>query len=419
MSSVENTLLRQFLATRRYSLQICSSLEVEDYNLQAADFASPPKWHLAHTSWFFETFLLKPFLPDYTVISDLYETLFNSYYNGVGKPFQRASRGLLSRPTLDEVLVYRSHVDEGIGTLLRGQQAHSEHDAIVERIVLGIEHERQHQELFFTDIKYSLSANPLTPSYTQPGTRGNSSETSTALAFIPFEGGLTETGNEGSGFSFDNELPRHRSWVEPFKLANRLVTNAEYQAFIDDGGYQRPELWLADGWATVIDSGWSSPLYWQNTKDGPMEFTLHGLVARQESAPVCHVSGYEAEAYARWCDARLPTEQEWELAASVHSPPGLGIEISSPHPERAPSETTGALQLYDSCWQWTRSAYTPYPGFKTSPGAIGEYNGKFMSNQWVLRGGSCVSIPAQLRPSYRNFFYPPDRWQFSGIRLAK
>ncbi len=418
MPSVEDTLLEQFLATRRYSLQICRPLEVEDYNLQAADFASPPKWHLAHTSWFFETFLLKPFLPDYIAINDLYETLFNSYYNGVGKPFQRASRGLLSRPTLDEVLAYRAHIDEGIRTLLRSQ-AHSERDAIVERVVLGIEHERQHQELFFTDIKYSLSANPLAPSYSQRNTKGSSSETPAALAFVPFEGGLTETGNEGSGFSFDNELPRHRNWVEPFNLANRLVTNAEYQAFIDDGGYERPELWLADGWTTVTESDWSGPLYWHNTKDGPMEFTLHGLIERQDSAPVCHISGYEAEAYARWCDARLPTEHEWELAASACSLPGSGIAISSPHPESAPSETKGVLQLYDSCWQWTRSAYTPYPGFKISPGAIGEYNGKFMSNQWVLRGGSCVSIPAQLRPSYRNFFYPPDRWQFSGIRLAR
>ena len=418
MPSVENTLIQQFDATRRYSLEICSPLEVEDYNLQGADFASPPKWHLAHTSWFFETFLLKPFLANYTTVNDLYATLFNSYYNGVGKPFQRASRGLLSRPSLDDVLTYRKHVDNGIRLLLSGEP-HKEHAVIVERVVLGIEHERQHQELFFTDIKYSLSANPLAPTYTQRDTKVPSNAKPPALAFIPFEGGLTETGNDGSGFSFDNELPRHRSWVEPFSLANRLVTNAEYQAFIDDGGYERPDLWLSDGWTEVTTAGWSSPLYWRDTQEGPMEFTLHGLIARQGSAPVCHISGYEAEAYARWCDARLPTEQEWELAASAHSLPDSCTAISALHPESAQSKTTEVAQLYDSCWQWTRSAYTPYPGFKTSAGAIGEYNGKFMSSQWVLRGGSCVSIPAQLRPSYRNFFYPPDRWQFSGIRLAK
>ncbi|MEP4484365.1 MAG: ergothioneine biosynthesis protein EgtB [Halioglobus sp.] len=418
MGSIESKLLEEFDATRRYSLEICNPLEVEDYNLQAADFASPPKWNLAHTSWFFETFLLKPFLAGYASIDDQYETLFNSYYNGVGKPFHRADRGLLSRPTLNGVLDYRAHVDKGIHTLL-SEKNHAEHAVIVERIVLGIEHERQHQELFFTDIKYSLWANPLAPAYTPRATEDNSQTKPTALEFLNFEGGITEIGNEDSGFSFDNELPRHKSWVDPFGLANRLVTNAEYQAFIDDGGYERPELWLADGWTTVTTSGWRGPLYWQDSNDGQKEFTLHGLVERNGSSPVCHISGYEAEAYARWCGARLPTEHEWELAASTLPQPESGMTISSFHPECAQSTTTQSLQLYDSCWQWTRSAYTPYPGFKTSPGAIGEYNGKFMSNQWVLRGGSCVSIPAQLRPSYRNFFYPPDRWQFSGIRLAK
>ncbi|MEP6391496.1 MAG: ergothioneine biosynthesis protein EgtB [Halioglobus sp.] len=418
MESIESKLLEEFDATRRYSLEICNPLEVEDYNLQAADFASPPKWNLAHTSWFFETFLLKPFLTDYTPIDDQYETLFNSYYNGVGKPFHRADRGLLSRPTLNSVLAYRAHVDKGIRTLLSDRH-HAEYAVIVERIVLGIEHERQHQELFFTDIKYSLWANPLAPAYTARATEVISQTEPTTLEFLNFEGGITEIGNDGSGFSFDNELPRHKSWVDPFRLADRLVTNAEFQAFIDDGGYERPELWLADGWTTVTTSGWRAPLYWQDSKDGQKEFTLHGLVERNGSSPVCHISGYEAEAYARWCGARLPTEHEWELAASTLSPPESGMTISSLHPEGAQSTATQSLQLYDSCWQWTRSAYTPYPGFKTSPGAIGEYNGKFMSNQWVLRGGSCVSIPAQLRPSYRNFFYPPDRWQFSGIRLAK
>lgn len=418
MLSVESTLLEQFAATRRYSVEICSPLEVEDYNLQGADFASPPKWHLAHTSWFFETFLLKPFLANYTTINDVYATLFNSYYNGVGKPFQRASRGLLSRPNLGDVLAYRNHVDAGIRLLL-GEETHREYAVIVERVVLGIEHERQHQELFFTDIKYSLSINPLAPRYTRKIDNNRASATLPPLEFIAVEGGMTEIGYSGSGFSFDNELPCHRSWIEPFSMANRLVSNEEYQAFIDDGGYERPELWLSDGWNCVTTDGWKAPLYWTDTQEGAMEFTLHGMVERQGDLPVCHISGYEAEAYARWCDARLPTEQEWELAVCGQASPSSSTAISSPHPLSAASHSPGVIQLYDSCWQWTRSAYTPYPGFKISAGAIGEYNGKFMSNQWVLRGGSCVSIPAQLRPSYRNFFYPPDRWQFSGIRLAK
>ena len=418
MSSARKILLEQFLATRSYSIEICKPLEVEDYNLQAAEFASPPKWHLAHTTWFLETFLLKPFLINYKTINDLYETLFNSYYNGVGKPFRRASRGLLSRPDLDEVLAYRAYVDDGIQKLL-GDEGHTDYATILARIVLGIEHERQHQELFFTDIKYSLSVNPLLPAYTCHTLENGAQTAPAAMEFIPFKGGMTETGHSGAGFSFDNELPRHRSWIEPFSMANRLVTNAEYQTFIDDGGYERPELWLSDGWTEVSTHRWRGPLYWQDTAEGAMEYTLYGLIPRQDDTPVCHISGYEAEAYARWCDTRLPTEQEWEYAASEYSMPGSGMTISSPHPGSAQLPSAGPEQLYDSCWQWTRSAYTPYPGFKTSPGAIGEYNGKFMSNQWVLRGGSCVSIPAQLRPSYRNFFYPPDRWQFSGIRLAK
>jgi ergothioneine biosynthesis protein EgtB len=425
MPSVESNLLDQFIATRRYSLEICNPLQIEDYNLQAAEFASPPKWHLAHTSWFFETFLLKPFLQGYATINDLYETLFNSYYNGVGEPFQRARRGLLSRPTLDDVFAYRRHVDDGISRLLN-DITHKERTTIIERLTLGIEHERQHQELLFTDIKYSLSINPLFPPYNPvaaSSAAGSSTSSPTDLAYKSHDGGIVYTGHEGPGFCFDNELPRHRDWVEPFSLANRLVTNAEYQAFVDDGGYKRPELWLSDGWTAVATHGWRCPLYWRDSSDGAMEYTLRGLIAREDNAPVCHVSGYEAEAYARWHGARLPTEQEWELAASSQYAPGSSLAISSLHPlptdETTPLQHGAMMQLYDSCWQWTRSAYTPYPGFATSPGAIGEYNGKFMSNQWVLRGGSCVSIPGQLRASYRNFFYPQDRWQISGIRLAQ
>ena len=410
------TELRQaFLHTRAESLRFCEPLVADDYCLQAEPFTSPPKWHLAHTTWFFETFILKPYVPGYRPDNDLYEVLFNSYYNGVGEQHPRPRRGLLSRPTVDEVRHYRERVDAAVVLLLE-QDDHDDKDAIVERVVLGIEHERQHQELFFTDLKYSLAQNPMHPAY--------SDATSAAIGQTPdqhwqrFEGGLVEQGYSGSDFCFDNELPRHRYYLEPFELANRLVTNAEFQAFIDDAGYQRPELWLADGWTVVQEQHWQAPLYWRDNNGQAMEFTLHGLQPRQPHAPACHLSGYEADAYARWADARLPTEQEWEVAAQQASGPDVSNRNSCYHPQPA-SGDNGLQQLYDACWQWTQSAYSAYPGYRPAPGAIGEYNGKFMSNQWVLRGGSCVSVQQQLRASYRNFFYPVDRWQFSGLRLAR
>jgi ergothioneine biosynthesis protein EgtB len=407
---------RRLSRVREASLANCAPLQLEDYALQAEAFTSPPKWHLAHTSWFFETFLLKPFLKDYETQDPRYEMLFNSYYNGVGEQFPRPQRGLLSRPSLDAVLAYREQVDSAMQSLL-GQTAHPQRQTILERTRMGIEHECQHQELFFTDLKYSLAVNPLYPAYAEQAPRGKA-WAAQPLNWLSFEGGLIEIGYDGDGFCFDHELPRHDSYLPPFQMASRLVTNGEFEAFIADGGYRRPELWLADGWDAVQRLGWSEPLYWRKQDAAAMEFSLHGLIPRDPHSPVCHISGYEAEAYARWAGARLPTEQEWEHAAEstgLRLDDRAGISL---HP--GSSDGRAALdQLYDACWQWTRSAYTPYPGFRASEGAVGEYNGKFMSSQWVLRGGSCVSSPEHLRSSYRNFFYPVDRWQFSGLRLAR
>jgi ergothioneine biosynthesis protein EgtB len=418
--SADSSLWQDFIATRARFLEICEPLEPEDYGLQAAPFASPPKWHLAHTSWFFETFLLKPWLPGYQTPAPQYEVLFNSYYNGVGEQFPRPQRGLLSRPTLREVLAYREHVDSAMATLFE-QRDHARRAAIIDRLRLGIEHERQHQELFFTDLKFSFAANPLLPAY-------RNSELPTAeqagpLQWLRFEGGLVDIGFRGEGFCFDNELPRHRCYLEPYQLADRLVSNNEYAEFVADGGYRRPELWLADGWALAQANDWCAPLHWHERDGQSLEYTLHGLQPRAPGRPVCHVSGYEADAYARWAGARLPTEQEWEIAATavfpgtLQAPGESGAAEHALHPAAA-TGTSALQQLHDACWQWTQSAYAPYPGFRTSADAIGEYNGKFMSNQWVLRGGSCVTAHSQRRPSYRNFFYPHDRWQFSGIRLA-
>ena len=409
-------LLDLFLATRADSLAYCEPLALEDYTLQAEPFVSPPKWHLAHTTWFFETFLIKPFIADYVSPEPLYEVLFNSYYNGIGEQFPRPRRGLLSRPSLEEVVAYRSSVDELMSKLLN-QPSHPHAEEIATRTRLGIEHERQHQELFFTDLKYSLAINPLLPAYRSDLVTPRNRDAS-PMQFQRFEGDVVEIGSTNEVFCFDNELPRHRVVINDFELANRLVTNAEYEAFIADGGYRRPELWLSDGWAAVQEHGWTSPLYWRDVDGQSLEYTLGGLVSRNPASPVCHVSGYEADAYARWASLRLPTEQEWEYAASQCAPPEEGVDDETLHPGPA-SGGSGLSQLYGHCWQWTSSAYSAYPGFAAAEGAIGEYNGKFMSNQWVLRGGSCVSKADHVRASYRNFFYPPDRWQFSGIRLAR
>jgi ergothioneine biosynthesis protein EgtB len=316
---------------------------------------------------------------------------------------------------LEDVLAYREFVNAAV-LALAAAASDTARKTIHERMLLGIEHERQHQELFFTDLKYSLGVNPLYPEYLSQVLC--TSVAAPPLRWLRDEGGLMNIGHSGQGFCFDNELPRHRYFVEPFELASRLVSNGEFQAFVDDGGYQRPELWLADGWAILEAEGWTGPLHWLNRDGEQREFTLYGLQPRDAARPVCHVSGYEAEAYAQWAGARLPTEQEWEKVAADQPDFLGGMDDVHYHPQVA-ADTKSLSQLYGECWQWTRSAYTPYPGYKPSPGAIGEYNGKFMSNQWVLRGGSCVTKSSQARPSYRNFFYPHDRWQFSGIRLAR
>ena len=406
-------LVARFREVRQASLSHCRSLSIEDHSLQAEAFTSPPKWHLAHTTWFFETFILVPFLNGYQPENPRYEMLFNSYYNGIGEPFPRPKRALLSRPSLEEIHHYRSTVEAAILQLL-ADDAHPARETIHARVRLGIEHECQHQELFFTDIKYSLSINPLSPAFSAAAAPKSSDGVTAPLAWSVVDGGLMSIGYDGAGFCFDNEQPRHQVYIAPFELARRLVTNGEYAQFIADGGYQRPELWLSDGWNTVQRETWTAPLYWR----GSDEYTREGVVARSPQSRVTRLSGYEAEAYARWAGARLPTEQEWEVAVGTNAAPADTGSVDL-HPKPADIAEQGLQQLDDACWQWTRSAYVPYPGFSPAEGAIGEYNGKFMSNQWVLRGGSCVSSPGHLRPSYRNFFYPEDRWQFTGLRLAR
>ena len=373
---------------------------------------SPPKWHLAHTTWFFETFVLREYLDGYRAFNPAFEVLFNSYYNGIGEQFPRPQRGLLSRPLLEEVLDYRAHVDAGVDALLSAD--HPEAETIRSLVELGTHHEQQHQELFFTDIKYSLSKNPLYPPYTTDdmGQGGSTRQ----LDWLQHPGGVVQVGHVAGDFCFDNEQPAHDVLLQPFALADRLVTNGDYLAFMEDGGYQRPELWLSDGWATVCEQGWRSPLYWRETGEGWREFSLYGLIPLAPARPVSHVSAYEADAYARWADARLPTEFEWEALAAARPVEGQFVDSGCLHPQAA---AAGDLQLFGGLWEWTSSAYAPYPGYRPASGAVGEYNGKFMANQLVLRGGSCVTSRSQLRPTYRNFFYPPDRWQFTGIRMAK
>ncbi len=405
-------LQERYAGVRADSLRFCSPLETEDYSLQAMADTSPPKWHLAHTTWFFETFILREHVEDYRPFNPAFEVLFNSYYNGIGAQYPRPQRGLLSRPVLQEVLDYRQHVDTAVTQLL--DQGHPESEEISRLVELGTHHEQQHQELFFTDIKYSLSRNPLYPAYRE-GEIGSAAP-ARPLGWQEHPGGQVAVGHPGEDFCFDNEQPRHEVLLQPFLLADRLVTNAEYLAFMEDGGYRRPELWLSDGWAVVQERGWQAPLYWLQDGGNWREYTLYGAQSLDPARPVSHVSGYEADAYARWAGSRLPTEFEWE-ACAVNSPlEGQFVDSNRLHPEAA---AEGDAQLHGCLWEWTSSAYGPYPGYKPAAGAVGEYNGKFMANQLVLRGGSCVTSRSQLRPSYRNFFYPPDRWQFTGIRLAR
>ncbi|TVQ89499.1 MAG: ergothioneine biosynthesis protein EgtB [Chromatiaceae bacterium] len=407
---------------RALSEALCEPLAIEDYGLQTIVEASPPKWHLAHVSWFFETFLLRPFLADYRPFHARFEYLFNSYYEQTGTGiWPRAQRGLLSRPTVAEVYDYRRHVDAAMARLIADCPP-ADWPTVQARLLIGLNHEQQHQELLITDIKHHLAFNPLRPAY-----RADLPATPPELAPAPltlteFDGGIVEIGAGGAGFAYDNEGPRHQALLVPYRLANRLVTNAEYQAFIADGGYCDPALWLADGWARVQAEGWEAPLYWERLDNERGEpawqlMTLGGLRPLAPAEPVCHLSYFEADAYARWVGRRLPTEAEWEHAASGCPLTGNFVESGRLHP--APADAVPLAQMFGDCWEWTASAYLPYPGYRPAAGALGEYNGKFMSGQMVLRGGSCATSREHTRVSYRNFFYPHERWQFKGIRLAE
>jgi ergothioneine biosynthesis protein EgtB len=412
-----NALLKDYRAVRRDSEALCAPLAVEDYVTQASPEVSPPKWHLAHTTWFFENFLLVPYRKDYRVFHRNYGYLFNSYYETVGRFFPRAQRGLLSRPTVEEIHRYRAQVDEAMDDLL-ATAPEAVWDAVALRTLLGLNHEQQHQELLLTDIKYNFAFNPLRPIYrpaSEPVRRP-----APAPAWLDYPGGLREIGHAGAGFAYDNETPRHRIYLQPYRLASRLITNGEFLAFIAAEGYRRPEFWLADGWATVQQRRWQAPLYWENIEGEWWLTSLSGFRKLDENEPVCHVSFYEADAYARWRGKRLPTEAEWECAAAGAPIRGNFRESGLYHPATAFAQQPGdPAQLFGDAWEWTRSGYHPYPGFAPLADALCEYNGKFMCNQWVLRGGSCATPESHVRATYRNFFYPADRWQFTGIRLAE
>jgi len=411
---------------RRFTEKLCETLAVEDYVIQSMPDASPTKWHLAHTSWFFETFILSPEQPDYRPFHRRFGYLFNSYYNAVGERHSRPHRGLLSRPTVEEVYHYRAHVDRHMLHLLNDSDACRLH-ALAPRLELGLHHEQQHQELILTDIKHALSCNPLKPAYLEgrgqeSGVRGQAeTRPSRPAEWKAYAEGLHWIGHDGPGFAFDNETPRHRVFLQPFQLASDLVTNGEYRAFMEDGGYTRPELWLSDGWNAVNARGWNAPLYWEKQNGRRWLMTLSGMREVDEAEPVCHVSYYEADAYARWAGARLPGEAEWEVTSAEAPIEGNFAESGRLHPAPAGAVARAASprQLFGDVWEWTSSAYSPYPGFRPLEGALGEYNGKFMCSQMVLRGGSCATPQSHIRASYRNFFPPDARWQFTGLRLAR
>jgi ergothioneine biosynthesis protein EgtB len=396
-----------FDEVRTQTEQLAAPLTPEDAMLQSMEEASPPKWHLAHTTWFFEEFILKPHSPGYRSPDERFAFLFNSYYVQAGPRHARDKRGLISRPALREVMAYRDHVTEAVSDLLGANR--SDRDDLAALVDLGCHHEMQHQELLLTDLLHGLSHNPLLVAYRAPEPVPTVADE--PATFLPHEGGLVEIGRDGAGFAYDCEGPRHQSYLAPYALADRPVTNRDWIAFIEDGGYRAQPLWLNDGWAACRAQGWDAPLYWWQQDGEWWSYGLRGAQPVNLDAPVCHVSYYEADAYARWAGARLPTEAEWEVAA--HAPiEGNFLE-------------TGALRplpgggMWGNVWEWTQSPFTPYPGFRAPEGALGEYNGKFMVNQMVLRGGSCVTPMRQMRRSYRNFFYPHHRWQMMGLRLAK
>ena len=408
-SLLEHDLATRFDAVRDLTERLAAPLSPEDQSVQSMPDVSPTKWHRAHTSWFFETFLLEPRLPGYRVHHPAYGYLFNSYYEAVGDRHPRPERGLLSRPGAAEIGDYRRHVDHGMHDLLG---ADLDEDGVA-LVTLGLHHEQQHQELLLMDIKHVLSCNPLAPAYRDlPAPRPSSPR---PAGWLEHDGGIVEIGHEGGGFSFDNESPRHAVLLQPFALADRPVTCGEWLAFVDDGGYERADLWLSDGWG-LVQAGLQAPLHWQRDGDGWAVFTLGGLRPIDPAEPVCHVSYFEADAYARWAGGRLPTEAEWEaVAAAGRVSDGRFLDHAALHPRPTADAETA---LFGDVWEWTSSAYLPYPGFRPAPGAVGEYNGKFMVNQHVLRGGCCATPAGHVRPSYRNFFPPSARWPFTGLRLA-
>ncbi len=421
------SLVTRFSRVRRFTERITETLGPEDATVQSMPDASPTKWHLAHTTWFFETFLLSH-VPGYRPAIRQYEQLFNSYYNSVGTPYPRALRGMITRPTLQEVRKYRHEVDESLGeALARGLLERSPQLADV--LEIGLHHEQQHQELILSDIKHALSLNPIDPVFMTAANTTSQDHgdmpPSPAKDWIDFEAGLQEIGHAGPGFAYDNESPRHKTWLEAFRLKANPVTCSEYRAFIEDGGYERPELWLSEGWNLIKQEEWSCPLYWrQESDDGWTEFTLAGRRPIVDHSPVTHVSYFEADAYARWAGTRLPTEAEWEVAAAPQPIAGNFVDHllhsnQAVQPAANANDAGPLYRLYGDVWEWTSSSYAPYPGYKPPAGALGEYNGKFMCNQYVLRGGSCASSSDHLRPTYRNFFPSSARWQFAGIRLAE
>lgn len=411
------SLAERLFDTRNHSLKLAEPLSPEDMTVQASDDASPTKWHLAHVTWFFENFVLAPHLDGYRIFDDDFNYCFNSYYEALGPRHPRARRGLLTRPSAERVLAYRQHVDEALRRLLTRDEAQS--GEIARLLEIGINHEQQHQELLLTDILALFAANPLHPTYQARPTQSDT-KAPDALGWLDIDGGIISIGHGGEGYSWDNELPAHDALVRPFKLADRLVSNAEWLAFIEDGGYQTASLWLADGWTTVNREAWDSPLYWHKTDAGWAQMSLQGLRSVVPAEPVAHVSYYEADAFARWAGKRLPTEFEWEAVARAHSEmPTRNADVYRPRAaDPVGNGASSPRQLFGEVWQWTASAYLAYPGYRPPEGAIGEYNGKFMVGQHVLRGSSCVTPAGHSRPTYRNFFYPHQRWQYLGLRLA-
>jgi ergothioneine biosynthesis protein EgtB len=413
-----SSLAQRYRDVRALTTRLCEPLETEDLVVQSMPDVSPTRWHLAHTTWFFETFVIPEAIPGYKPLHPAYSYLFNSYYNSFGEQFPRPRRGMLTRPTVREIFAYRAHVDEHVERALERGDA-NDPPALSRLVEIGLNHEQQHQELLLTDIKHVLAQNPLHPRYGATPEAAHSEPG--PMRWAPIEEGLREIGHAGGGFCYDNELPRHRVFVHACEIADRLVTNREYLAFMEDGGYGRHALWLSNGWDAVRQHGWAAPLYWMRQGDTWAQFTLSGLQPLDPDEPVCHVSYYEADAYARWAGVRLPTEAAWEVAASTCPLAGNLLGSARYHPRSARSAAAGGppRQMFGDVWEWTASPYTAYPGYRPLAGALGEYNGKFMCGQFVLRGGSCATPDDHIRVSYRNFFPPPARWQFSGIRLAR